>query len=103
MRGQAHIKLRVCKCCGAAQPTSCYSWNQKSLRYSPNCKDCGAWLFLLRKVFGEVRNEESNRINQRERQRQRRETDRLNRLANKPTTRAAMDLYAAFGIGMPRA
>lgn len=101
------VKLRTCACCGTARPTSWFSWNQKAYRYSPNCKDCGAWLFLFRKVFGPTRDWESNRDNAREYHRlhseAKQERERLQRLADKPSTRAAMDLYAAFGIGMPNA
>jgi len=87
---------RVCECCGEAKTTKHYSWNQKSMRYASHCKDCGVWLTLFRKVFGPVTYPEKARKRQRE-------YERAKYWANKPTARAARDLYAAFGIGFPHA
>ena len=49
------LKHRVCQCCHEARPTGMFSWNAKAHDYCPNCKDCGQWLFLFRKVFGSTR------------------------------------------------
>lgn len=83
------VKLRTCGCCGVARPTSWFSWNQKALRYSPNCKDCGAWLFLFRKVFGPTRDWDHNRKRQRTYEFEKRITSR-------PTNIAGVNLFNAW-------
>ncbi|NVN99265.1 MAG: hypothetical protein HXX17_08075 [Geobacteraceae bacterium] len=65
-------KLRVCNCCGESKKTSDYSWNQHRRDYIKNCKECGQWLFLLRKVFGPTRDWSKNRANQRQRENEKR-------------------------------
>jgi hypothetical protein len=83
------VKPRVCKCCGEAKATHQYSWNQKAYQYSPNCKECGQWLFLFRKVFGPTRDGNSNRMKQRQRESEKRITSR-------PTNIAGVDLFNAW-------
>lgn len=83
-------KLRTCNCCGMSRTTTWYSYNHKRKDFSPTCRDCGAWLFLLRQVFGEARN--MDRVRERQRLYER---EKYRRLKNKP----ANDLYAAWGIG----
>lgn len=54
MTKKPYRRAIACACCGIEQVTHSFAWNGKTGDYSPNCKSCGAWLFLLRKVFGPV-------------------------------------------------
>ena len=75
--------MKLCQCCGEEKPTRLFSWNTKVKGYSPNCRDCGNWLTLLRAAFGKTRDVEANR-----------EKCRLRKLVNKP----AVHLQEVWGI-----
>lgn len=83
------VKPRTCTCCGETKATHQYSWNAKRHEYCPTCRDCGIWLTLLRQVFGKTRDWESNRVQQRDR-------DRILRLKNRPTNIAGVNLWNAW-------
>lgn len=85
--------MRTCGCCGETKTTFAFSWNAKAKKYSPNCRDCGNWLRLLRGVFGPTRDWHKNVKNTNERNKTKRRKDK-----NEP----ANALYAAWGIGRPQ-
>jgi hypothetical protein len=76
LRRGAPPKARICNCCGEAKATSAFSWNQGIHEYVKTCRECGQWLFLFRKVFGDTRDWEKNRADQRKRDFEKRITER---------------------------
>ncbi len=78
--------MKTCACCGETKTTRDFSYNCKSHCYSPNCRECGLWLKLLRQAFGSgPRNLAKTREYQRE-------------YARKQRQAPVRALYKAFGI-----
>jgi ribosomal protein L37E len=55
-----HVKLRVCACCGDSKKARAFTFSSK-FGYAKHCRECGQWLYLLRRVFGDTRDWAANR------------------------------------------